>query len=267
MHRSAAQRTGGQQQAKSASLHHRLPRWRCAPRPFERNTCLTACHFLADYTNPGAFSENLVTCMKNDWSLDDTWLLSVFPSLAKVTGSVMGAEVKVDFVKAEVKKDPQSALQMIKAAYLKLVSDAKHNRKKGDPWPVIVIDEANLLTGWEDKTSLESLLAFFVYITKQEQLAHVVLATSDTFLTQWLESGAPRLAVAALSGFHCFALARTQAPSRPRSAPRAWWATCRARRRAHSSSTTSCRPTRTQLAPTRPGSACTTSVAATRGCC
>jgi hypothetical protein len=44
---------------------------------------------------------------------------------------------------------------------------------------------------WEDKKSLNALLAFFVYLTKQEQLAHVILATSDTFLTQWLDSSAP----------------------------------------------------------------------------
>jgi hypothetical protein len=43
---------------------------------------------------------------------------------------------------------------------------------------------------WKDKDSLDSLLAFFVYLTKQEQLAHVILATSDTFLTQWLDLGA-----------------------------------------------------------------------------
>jgi hypothetical protein len=64
---------------------------------------------------------------------------------------------------------------------------------------VIIIDEANALIKWKDEESLDSLLAFFVYLTKQEQLAHVILATSDTFLAQWLETGAPRLAVAALT--------------------------------------------------------------------
>jgi hypothetical protein len=68
---------------------------------------------------------------------------------------------------------------------------------------VIIIDEANALMEWKDAETLRALLKFFVYLTKQEQLAHVILATSDTFLTQWLESGAPRLADAWLSNIHC----------------------------------------------------------------
>ena len=140
--------------------------------------------------NPSAFSANLVKCTKNDWQLNDTWLLSLLPSLSKVTGSVLGAEVKLDFLRAELLKNPQSALQSIMGAYLKLVVEAKQSRKDGDPWPVIIIDEANALIDWEDEKSLAALLKFFVYLTKQEQLAHVILATSDTFLTQWLDSGA-----------------------------------------------------------------------------
>ena len=137
-----------------------------------------------------AFSANLVKRTKSDWQLDDKWLLSLFPALSKVTGSAYGAEVKVEFVKAELQKDPRTALQTTIDAYLKLVTDAKRSRKVGDPWPVIVIDEANALMKWNDTKSLEQLLAFFVYLTKQEQLAHVILATSDTFLTQWLDNGA-----------------------------------------------------------------------------
>ena len=144
---------------------------------------------ITDYTNPQAFSENLVKCMENDW--DTRWLSSVFPSVTKVTGKVMGAELTFDLLKTALKNDPQSGLQMIKDTYLKLARKAKQERKaKDDPWPVIIIDEANLLRGWTEKSSLTSLLAFFVYLTKQEHLAHVILATSDTFLTEWLESGA-----------------------------------------------------------------------------
>ena len=158
--------------------------------------------------SPAAFSANLVKCTKNDWQLGNEWLLSVFPSLAKVTGSALGAEVKVDFLKAKLQKDPRTALQTITDAYLTLVKDAKQKRKAGDPWPVIIIDEANALMEWKDAETLSALLKFFVYLTKQEQLAHVILATSDTFLTQWLESGAPRLAGAGLSNFHCLSCGR-----------------------------------------------------------
>ncbi len=144
-----------------------------------------------DYMSPAAFSANLVKCTKNDWQLGDEWLLSVSPSLANVTGSALGAEVKVDFLRAELQKDPRTALQTILDAYLKLVKEVKQKRKANGPWPVIIIDEANALMEWKDTKSLNALLAFFVYLTKEEQLAHVLLATSDTFLTQWLDSGAP----------------------------------------------------------------------------
>jgi hypothetical protein len=193
----------------------------------------------------------------------------VIPSLAKVTGSALGAEVKVDFLKAGLQKDPQTALQTITDAYLTLVKDAKQKRKAGDPWPVIIIDEANRLMVWKDKESLEQLLAFFVYLTKQEQLAHVILATSDTFLTQWLDLGARIiLGVCLCASARRLIRLRAQAPSKAHSAPRVCWATCHARRRARISSSTSCRFVSTrQVAQARRGSACTTCAAATRACC
>jgi hypothetical protein len=140
--------------------------------------------------SPEAFSENLVTCMQNDWQLGADSLLALFPAAIKLAGKVSGVDVTTEFLKAELQKDPQTALQTITNAYLKLVKDAKKKRKVGDPWPVIIIDEANALMEWEDKKSLNALLKFFVYLTKEEQLAHVILATSDTFLTQWLDLGA-----------------------------------------------------------------------------
>ena len=118
--------------------------------------------FHTDYMNPAAFAANLVKCTKNDWQLDVKWLLSLFPSLSNVSGTVLGAEVKVDFLGAELQKDPRTALQTIMDAYLKLVKDAKQKRKDGDPWPVIVIDEANALMEWEDKKTLTALLAFCI---------------------------------------------------------------------------------------------------------
>jgi hypothetical protein len=144
--------------------------------------------------SPAAFSANLVKCIKNDWQLDDMGFSRLIPSLAKVTSSAFGAEFQVEYLKAELLKDPRSSFQTITDAYLTLVKDAKQKRKAGDPWPVIIIDEANALMEWKEETeSLNALLKFFVYLTKEEQLAHVILATSDTFLTQWLDSGAPRL--------------------------------------------------------------------------
>ena len=108
---------------------------RAAP---ERGRAGTATHagglHGTDYMSPEAFSAKLIECTKSDWQLDDKWLLSLFPSLANVAGSALGAAVKVEFVKAELQKDPRTALQTIIEAYSKLVKDAKRNRKNGDPW-------------------------------------------------------------------------------------------------------------------------------------
>ena len=53
-------------------------------------------------------------------------------------------------------------------------------------------DEANELMDWKDpdasEKSLKELLNFFVAISKQKSLAHVILATSDFFLAAWLLS-------------------------------------------------------------------------------
>ena len=144
----------------------------------------------ADYLSPTAFSINLLKCMSNDWKLDVAQLRRLFsPSSVKLAGEAAGVEVTLDYVEQELQNKP-TPLQVIIGAYSKLVKEAKQKRSPGDPWPVIIIDEANRLTAWKDEESLEQLLAFFVFLTKQEQLAHVVLATSDTFLVEWLESGA-----------------------------------------------------------------------------
>ncbi|KAG7673868.1 hypothetical protein KSW81_007051 [Nannochloris sp. 'desiccata'] len=56
--------------------------------------------------------------------------------------------------------------------------------------PVIVIDEANDLMDWKEpdplQPELKQLLAFLIGISKQKRQAHVVLATSDYFLANWL---------------------------------------------------------------------------------
>ena len=142
-----------------------------------------------DYLSPASFSVNLLKCMSNDWKLRASQLLRLLiPSSARLAGSAAGVEVTLDYVEQELLNRP-TPLQVIIGAYSRLAKEAKQKRAPGDPWPVILIDEANRLTAWKDEESLEQLLAFFVYLTKQEQLAHVVLATSDTFLMEWLESG------------------------------------------------------------------------------
>ena len=110
--------------------------------------------------------------MEKDWGLTSEMLLDFFPKLLKLTGSAVGIELDL---KQELQKD-RTPMRTITAAYLQLVREAKGKRKPGEPWPVIIIDEANRLTSWKDNEALEQLLTFFVYITKQMQLAHGGLA-------------------------------------------------------------------------------------------
>ncbi|KAG7666862.1 hypothetical protein KSW81_000627 [Nannochloris sp. 'desiccata'] len=63
--------------------------------------------------------------------------------------------------------------------------------------PLIVIDEANMLMDWTEpipspqsgssQPKLLKLLAFLVAISKEANLVHVILATSDYFLASWLK--------------------------------------------------------------------------------
>ncbi|KAG7667963.1 hypothetical protein KSW81_005881 [Nannochloris sp. 'desiccata'] len=56
--------------------------------------------------------------------------------------------------------------------------------------PVIVIDEANVLLDWHDdagRTQLKALLRFFVKTTKEDHMGHFVLASSESFVVDFLE--------------------------------------------------------------------------------
>ena len=156
--------------------------------------------------NAVLFAAKLVERMQQDWQLDVDALHALFPAAAKLPDSPCDANMYVLCIKAELRKDPRTALQTVMDAYLKLVTNAKQQRGAGDPWPVIIIHDArSLLEYWKDEASLNSLLNFFVYISKQEQLAHVILESGDTVLLQELESGAPPvpLLVCCFPFIHC----------------------------------------------------------------
>ena len=58
--------------------------------------------------------------------------------------------------------------------------------------PVIIIDEANKLMRWSDDPGhkeLRNLLDFFVKTTKEDHLGHFVLASSESFVIDFLEKG------------------------------------------------------------------------------
>ena len=57
-------------------------------------------------------------------------------------------------------------------------------------WPVIVIDEANVLMGWDNNpTELKALLSYFVQMTKQANRCHVLMATSEYGYQAWINKG------------------------------------------------------------------------------
>ena len=58
--------------------------------------------------------------------------------------------------------------------------------------PVFIIDEANKLMRWHDDPDheqLRDLLDFLVQATKQNHLGHFVLASSESFVINFLENG------------------------------------------------------------------------------
>ena len=67
---------------------------------------------------------------------------------------------------------------------------------------MLIIDEANKLMSWGDKhpEKLRSLLDFFVQITKQKGLCHVVMATSEFGFQTWLNKGVCAVKSACLHG-------------------------------------------------------------------
>jgi Cdc6-like AAA superfamily ATPase len=57
--------------------------------------------------------------------------------------------------------------------------------------PVLVVDEANALMAWGDQYTVErqTLLKFFVAISKEQRRSHVILATSEYSFQTWLSKG------------------------------------------------------------------------------
>ncbi|KAG7667011.1 putative ATP-binding protein [Nannochloris sp. 'desiccata'] len=101
--------------------------------------------------------------------------------------STLGAEVGVQLenIKDYFAKDEDNL-----AETLEKLDTLFENLKQLPNQPVIIIDEANKLMRWHEldpsRPNLEILLSFLTAVTKQDNLAHVVLATSDYFLASWL---------------------------------------------------------------------------------
>ena len=222
----------------------------------------------------------------NDWDQAAARLKELLPGIVKVSVSSGGDRIALDF--KELRKDP-TPLKTITSTYLQLAVEQRAKAKRDDPWPVIVIDEANALTEWEDKKSLRALLKFFVFLTKEKQLAHgasfrgslpcavqphhsIPLRSRSDPCNERLISApvAGKGHVHAywlLCGFLTHRFPFLQGRSGPISAANTCWATCRAQRLASSSSTASSPPSpQPRVARVMRGSACMRSAEATQAC-
>ncbi|PNH04096.1 hypothetical protein TSOC_009765 [Tetrabaena socialis] len=151
---------------------------------------------LADMTTPDGMAAGLA-----EGSSGLTAALGLFDTLTKlvsdfgITSTVGPSLAGLDLVKvigniASAAKlplpDAQRTLQeKVINVYREIFEEHK---KKGGPLPVLVIDEANSLSEWSPAHAgaRTSLLRFFVAATKENQQAHVILATSSFAFLDWL---------------------------------------------------------------------------------
>lgn len=165
-------------------LLHELCRSRRAmvPRPIfisaRANDCAT----------PGALSQVLLRGVQDAWRLDDAALARL---LSGNNFTIPFLNIPVHFP-LHFPYTPPTTMQSIMDTYHRKVSESAEARAHDAtvPFPIIILDEANRLAAWEDKKALQQLFDFFTFLTKEAGLAHVVLATSDSFFTTWLDNRA-----------------------------------------------------------------------------
>eukprot|EP00898_Chlorokybus_atmophyticus_P005016 jgi/Chlat1/5515/Chrsp360S05332 len=91
----------------------------------------------------------------------------------------------------QITREPAS-LKSVLAAYSALLDEWERARREGEikakGYPLLVIDEANVIMDWSDDylTDLKALVRFLIRNTKQEGRAHVILVTSDSAFISWL---------------------------------------------------------------------------------
>ena len=212
-----------------------------------------------DYMSPAAFANNLLECMQNSWRFDASEFARLVSGLS--VDVLADGSVRLGFASPP----ESSAMKTVLDAYTRLVTQARAKRAPGDPLPVLIVDQANKLMTWDDEKTLKALLAFFVMLTKETQLAHVVLATNDAFLAQWLHDRASAARACAVSNAAHTRTCLSHASRHPQRVSRRACAACvssaTSRRRRH---TASYARTCFRGCPTRPSSQTQTGRAYTR---
>jgi hypothetical protein len=165
-----------------------------------------------DMSTPVELAKHLRELVTKNKAIEDAVnkLLGVLKGTASMGGVTFSATLKDMF---DERRDVTPMASVI-ASYTELLELFKARRYK----PIIVIDEANVLQAWREADAgapeLDKLLRFFVKITKQDNAAHVVLATSSSFLESWLrksmwEAAATRPCLLRLDGGGVVQLAHT----------------------------------------------------------
>ena len=168
--------------------------------------CYIDCRMF-DITTPDGFAEVLVqqglpALIRNiDW---EHWeqvkkpVLAVADMFSVKVPVGFGSEVTVklaDLFKQVVlgEQSSKSGLKKVIQAYESLLKGweaaRKEDRCTGLQWPVLIIDEANVLQAWSDthERDLGTLLRFFVGNTKDMKRCHVLLVTSEYGFQYWLD--------------------------------------------------------------------------------
>ena len=116
----------------------------------------------------------LFSSVSNDMKLGDQTLAVELGPLVAAISDIAGPD--------------SSALGGILRIYCKALEKTS---SEGRPRPPIIIDQANALTSWSTAhpAELAMLISFFVAVTVQENLTHVVLMTADYAFISWLQKG------------------------------------------------------------------------------
>ncbi|KAH7623804.1 putative ATP-binding protein [Nannochloris sp. 'desiccata'] len=137
-----------------------------------------------DITSPQQFANAIRELITEDAGLQDWW--KDLDRLRKASKfKLPGYEADLGELFASAADKPPMA--SIIASLTKFLEATRPLPYK----PVIIIDEANVMMDWHGdpgRTQLKALLRFFVKTTKQAHLGHIVLASSESFVIDFLEN-------------------------------------------------------------------------------
>ena len=138
-----------------------------------------------DITSPQGFANAIRELVTKDAGLQEWWKGIESVAKASTVGpSVFQTDLGKLFAPAADKAPMASIIDSL-TTFLEATRPLTYK-------PVIIIDEANVLMEWRGDpghAQLKALLCFFVWVTKQEHLGHIVLASAEELLVDFLFFG------------------------------------------------------------------------------